>query len=492
MWWEDAVIYQIYPRSFQDSDGDGVGDLAGIASRLDHIARLGADAIWLSPIHPSPQADFGYDVSDYTTVDPTLGTLDDFRRLAGGAHDRGLRLLLDLIPCHTSIEHPWFREHPDWYIWADGDAPPNNWIASFGGSAWSRDEVSGRWYLHSFFPEQPDLDWRNPAVAEAIGDAVRLWLGRGVDGFRLDALDRLLKDAELRDDPPAAGPPPLPVHEEAARLERRHSANQPDVGEPLAALREAIGEHLTIGEVYLPTAELGPYLEHLDLAFSFELLHAPLEPARLRPVIEAALATGKVGWVVSNHDFPRLASRVGPENVRVASMLLLTLPGAVFVYQGDELGMADGPAPDPPLDRHGRDGARTPMQWEPEPAGGFTDGDPWLPLADPRRRNVADQERDPDSVLWLYRDLIALRGELGPGLRFLEADADVLAYERGELVVALNLGSRRAPAPAHGEILRRSGPRGACDDPSFLEPRAGWVARRAREKGGLDKGRPGR
>jgi alpha-glucosidase len=476
MWWQEAVIYQIYPRSFQDSDGDGVGDLEGITSRLDHIARLGADAVWLSPIHPSPQADFGYDVSDYTTVDRTLGTMADFERLAEGAHDRRLRLLMDLIPCHTSIEHPWFREHPDWYIWAD-EGPPNNWIASFGGSAWSRDEVSGRWYLHSFFPEQPDLDWRNPAVAAAIGDVVRLWLGRGVDGFRLDALDRLLKDAELRDDPPAAAAAVLPVHPEVAHLERLRSANQPDVGKPLAALREAIGEHLMIGEVYLPARELGPYLDHLDLAFSFELLHAPLEPRRLRPVIEAALAAGKVGWVVSNHDFPRLASRVGHENVRVASMLILTLPGAVFIYQGDELGMADGPAPDPPLDRNGRDGARTPMQWAPEPGGGFTDGDPWLPLADPNERNVADQEHDRDSVLWLYRDLIALRRELGPDLRFLESDDGVLAYERGEFVVALNFGPHRQPAPAHGEILRHTGP-GWAGDASVLEPHTGWVARR--------------
>jgi alpha-glucosidase len=475
MWWQDAVIYQIYPRSFQDSDGDGVGDLAGIVARLDHIAGLGADAIWLSPIHPSPLADYGYDVSDYTTVDPTLGRLADFDALVEGAHARGLRVLLDLIPCHTSIEHPWFREHPDRYIWAD-DGPPNNWIASFGGPAWTRDEPTGRWYLHSFFPEQPDLDWRNPAVAAALEEIVRLWLARGVDGFRLDALDRLLKDAALRDDPPAPGAALLPVHPEAARLERRHSANQPDVGRPLAALRGAIGPHLMIGEVYLPTADLGPYLEHLDLAFSFELLHAPFRADRLRAVIEAAYATGQIGWVISNHDFPRLASRIGAENVRVASMLLLTLPGPAFIYQGDELGMADGPAPDPPLDRAGRDGARTPMQWEPTPGGGFTAGTPWLPPADPLERNVADQERDPGSVLHLYRDLIARRRELGPELRFLEAGETVLAYARGDHVVALNLGPEPAPAPAHGEIVLATEP-GGPPDPAALPAHAGWVAR---------------
>ncbi|MEA2297250.1 MAG: alpha-glucosidase, partial [Solirubrobacteraceae bacterium] len=461
MWWRDAVIYQIYPRSFQDSDGDGVGDLAGITSRLDHIQRLGADAVWLSPIHPSPLADFGYDVTDYTAIDPTLGTLAEFDHLLASAHARGLRLLMDLIPCHTSIEHPWFRAHPDWYLWAR-DGPPNNWVASFGGSAWSRDEASGRWYLHSFFPEQPDLDWRNPAVAAAMAEIIELWLGRGVDGFRLDALDRLLKDAELRDDPPARVEPILPVHPELARLDRRHSTDQPEVGRPLGALRQAIGEHLMVGEVYLPTSQLGPYLEHLDVVFAFELLHAPLEAGRLRRVIEAALAIAKAGWVVSNHDFPRLASRVGAENVRVVSMLLLTLPGPAFIYQGDELGMADGPIPDPPLDRFGRDGARTPMQWEPGPGGGFTTGTPWLAPADPGERNVADQERDRGSVLWLYRDLIALRPQLGPGLRFLDGAETVLAYRRGEVMVALNLGDAPVRAPAHGEILLASDGGGAA------------------------------
>lgn len=476
-WWQDAVIYQVYPRSFQDSDADGVGDLAGLTARLGHIADLGADAIWLSPIHPSPLADFGYDVSDYDTIDPTLGTLDDFDRLVAAAHRRDLRLLLDLIPCHTSIEHPWFRAHPDRYIWADGERPPNNWIASFGGSAWSRDEQTGRWYMHSFFAEQPDLDWRNPAVGTAIAEVVRLWLGRGVDGFRLDALDRLLKDAELRDDPPATAAFPLPLHPAAARLERVHSADQPDVGGPLELLREAIGDQLMIGEVYLPTAALDPYLAHLDLAFSFELLHAPLDPARLREVIAAALDKGKVGWVVSNHDFPRLASRVGRANVRVASMLLLTLPGPVFVYQGDELGMADGPTPDPPLDRNGRDGARTPMQWEPSPSGGFTDGTPWLPPADPFKRNVSDQDRLRDSVLWLYRDLIALRRAFGTELHFLETDRDVLAYQRGDLVVALNFGSQPAAAPAHGRLLLTSAGPGHRPHPRELAPHSGWVAR---------------
>jgi len=476
MWWRNAVVYQIYPRSFQDTDGDGVGDLPGITSRVDHVARLGADAIWLSPIHPSPLADFGYDVADYTTVDPTLGTLADFDRLVDAAHGRGLHMLMDLVPCHTSIEHPWFRAHPDWYIWADG-GPPNNWVASFGGSAWSRDEQTDRWYLHSFFPEQPDLDWRNPAVVAAIRDVVTLWTSRGVDGFRVDALDRLLKDADLRDDPPARGAPPLPLHPELALLERSRSSNQPDVGRPLAALREAIGELLMIGEVYLPTAALGPYLEQLDVAFAFELLHAPLVPARMREVITAALASGKAGWVVSNHDFPRLASRVGEASVRVVSMLLLTLPGTVFIYQGDELGMADGRVADPPLDRFGRDGARTPMQWEPTPGGGFTEGTPWLALGDPGERNVADQESDRGSVLWLYRDLIALRRALAPELEFLETAETVIAYRRGDLLIALNLGDSPAPSPPHGEILLATRRQPAGGDAWILPPHAGCVAR---------------
>src|SRR3954451_17517749 len=257
MWWQDAVVYQIYPRSFQDSDGDGIGDLRGIRDRLDHIAALGADAIWLSPIYPSPQADFGYDVADYEGVDPAYGSLEDFDALLADVHARGLKLLLDLVPCHTSIAHPWFREHPERYVWAD--EPANNWIAAFGGSAWARDEQTGRYYLHSFFPEQADLDWRNPDVPPRMQEVVRGCLDRGVDGFRLDALDRLLKDPELRDDLPATEPPLLPLHPDAGTLDRIHSGNAPDIGTAVGALREAAGEHFLVGEVYLPADELAPY-----------------------------------------------------------------------------------------------------------------------------------------------------------------------------------------------------------------------------------------
>lgn len=294
-WWRDAVVYQVYPRSFQDSDGDGVGDLAGIERRLEHIAALGAGALWLSPVYPSPLADFGYDVSDHTAVDPVYGTLGDFDRLVASAHDRDLRLLMDLVPCHTSIEHPWFSEHPDRYVWADGrgDGPPNNWLATFGGPAWTRDERSGRWYLHSFYPEQPDLDWRNPAVVAAMQDVVRFWRARGVDGFRIDAIDRLVKDERLRDDPPAGAPFGLPLPAEYARLEHLYSTNSPEIRQALAALREAAGDALLVGEVYVPSAATGPYLEHLDAVFAFELFHAPWEEVPLRAAIEACAKASK-------------------------------------------------------------------------------------------------------------------------------------------------------------------------------------------------------
>jgi alpha-glucosidase len=439
VWWRDAVVYQIYPRSFQDSDGDGIGDLRGIARRLDHLAWLGVDALWLSPIYPSPLADFGYDVSSYTDVDPQLGTLADFDALVAGAHERRLRVLLDLIPCHTSIEHPWFREHPDWYIWSPVDGPPNNWVSAFGGSAWSRDEETGRWYLHSFYPEQPDLDWRNPELVAAMQDVVRFWLDRGADGFRLDAIDRLVKDAELRDDPPATGEFPLPQREEAARLEHVYSRNRPEVVDALRAIREAAGDALLVGEVYLPTRELPRYLEVLDVAFAFEFLFSPWDAGPLRAAIEPAAALERVAWVMSNHDFDRLASRVGPENVRAAGELLLTLPGMAFVYQGDEIGIANGPGADPPYDRAGRDPFRHPMQWDGSPSGGFTSGTPWLPPIDPEARNVEAQRADPDSLLNLYRRLIDERRGLGTSFRLLDARPGVVAYERDGRVVEVEV-----------------------------------------------------
>ena len=418
-WWDDAIVYQIYPRSFQDSDGDGIGDLAGIEARLDHLVYLGVDAIWLSPIYPSPLADMGYDVADHCAVAPELGDLYGFDRLVASAHERGLRVLLDFVPSHTSIEHRWFREHPEYYVWAD--EPPNNWVAAFGGPAWTLDEATGRYYLHSFYPEQPDLDWRVPEVREAMGDVIRFWAGRGVDGFRVDAVQQLMKDANLRDDPLATTPFLLPLGDEYGRLDHVHSEAGPEIHVALEAMREAAGDALLIGEIYRPTRDLGPYLEHLDLAFAFELLHAPFEAKRLAEVVREGAAQARVAWALSNHDFPRLATRFGSGRAALAATLLMTLPGPAFIYQGDEIGMVDGPGAHPPFDRAGRDPYRHPMQWEPEPRGGFTTGDPWLSLTDPERVSVARQRGDRASLLELYRRLIARRRELsGP----VDAQAD--------------------------------------------------------------------
>jgi alpha-glucosidase len=441
-----VVVYQVYPRSFQDSNGDGVGDLEGIRSRLDHLVWLGVDALWLSPIYPSPLADFGYDVSDYTDVDPVYGDVGDLEALARDAHDRGLRLLLDLVPSHTSTEHPWFREHPDWYIWRD---EPNNWVAAFGGSAWA--PLNGRYYLHSFYPEQADLDWRNPDVVAAMQDVVRFWLEHGAGGYRVDAIDRILKDPQLRDDPPATEPYGLPLTEEQARLALTHSANAPDTGAALAKIREAAGDALLVGEVYLPSARWEPYTEYFDAVFAFELLHAQWDAAALRAAIEACLREpGKAAWVLSNHDFGRLATRFGEENARAAAMLLLTLPGPAFLYQGDEIAQREGP-PGARFDRAGRDRHRHPMQWDGSPAGGFTTAEPWLPAVDPADRNVEAQRDDPASVLSLVRRLIALRRELGNGLELLDAAAGVFAYRRGSHTVALNTTAETRPAPVRGE-----------------------------------------
>jgi alpha-glucosidase len=445
-WWQDAVIYQVYPRSFQDSDGDGVGDLRGIEQRLDHLAWLGVDALWLSPIYPSPMHDFGYDVCDYKAVDPVFGTLEDFDRLVAAARERGLRVLLDLVPCHTSIEHPWFGQHPDWYIWRD---EPNNWLSAFGGSAWT--PLNGRYYLHSFYPEQPDLDWRNPEVIAAMQDALAFWIDHGAAGYRVDAIDRLMKDPELRDDPPATEAFGLPLGDAEAKLALTNSRNAPDTGQGLAKIREAVGDSLLVGEVYLPSAKWQPYLEHLDVAFAFELLHAEWDGAVLRAAIEATTRRPGAAWVLSNHDFGRLVTRFGAENARSAALMLLTLPGPGFLYQGDEIGLGDGPGGERRFDRAGRDRFRHPMQWDASPTAGFTTGEPWLPAVEPERANVEAQRDDPGSTLSLVRDLIALRRTLGPGLELIDAAPGVLAYRRGEHTIAINTTGEDRPAPASGE-----------------------------------------
>ena len=480
MSWRDGVVYQIYPRSFADSDGDGIGDLEGITQHLDHIKWLGADALWLSPVYPSPLADWGYDVSDYTGIDPQLGSLESFNRLLAEAHARDLRVLMDLVPCHTSIEHRWFRDHPDWYIWADsGDRPPNNWTSAFGGPAWQREPSTGRWYLHSFYPEQPDLDWHKPVVVEAMQNVVRFLIEHGVDGFRLDAIDRLVKDPDLRDDPPSREPFGLPLLEHELGRDLTNSRNAPGTDRALAALREAAGDDaLLVGEVYLPTARAAPYLEHLDRLFVFELLHATWDTGVMRKAIDPAAALrGRPGagpaWVLSNHDFGRLAHRFGRENERAAAMLLLTLPGSAFIYQGDEIGMGNGPGANPPRDRIGRDSFRHPMQWDASPGGGFSVGTPWLPLDDPGVRNVADQRGDPAALLSLYVELIALRRTLPPQFEMVDDLPGVVSYRRGDRMVAINLSEEGRPVPG-GEVLLGTAP-GAVSRDGSLAPHAGAV-----------------
>ncbi len=478
-WWERGVIYQIYPRSFQDSDGDGVGDLKGIESRLDYLADLGVDAIWISPIYPSPMADFGYDVANYCDVDPRFGALGDFDRLLAAAHARGLKLILDFVPNHTSDRHPWFVEsrasrgnaRRDWYLWRDparGGGPPNNWISDFGGSAWEWDESTEQYYYHAFLKEQPDLNWRNPAVQNAMYDVLRFWFARGVDGFRIDVLWHLIKAREFPDNPWNAAY--RTDMGEMARVLQLHSTDQPEVHAIAAEMRriaDSYGDRVLIGEVYLPVERLMDYygrdLEGVHLPFNFQLVGATWNARELAARIaeyEAALPRGAwPNWVLGNHDRPRIAARLGDAQARVAAMLLLTLRGTPTLYYGDELGIgfvdvSGAEVQDPRELREpglglGRDPVRTPMPWDTTPNAGFTTGKPWLPLnRDWRDRNVARLAHAPGSPLVLHRRLLALRRahpSLAVGdLALLDAGGDVLAFERRSgderLLVALNLG----------------------------------------------------
>jgi alpha-glucosidase len=482
-WWKSAVLYQIYPRSFQDSDGDGVGDLAGIRARLPHLTELGVDALWLSPIFASPMADFGYDISDYTAIDPLFGTMANFDALLAEAHARGLKVILDFVPNHTSDRHPWFLESRssranakrDWYIWRDpapGGGPPNNWFSEFGGSAWQLDEATGQYYYHAFLKEQPDLNWRNPQVVAAMHDVMRFWLKRGVDGFRLDAVWHLIKDDRFRDNPinPDYRPADPPHH----RHIPIYSGDRPEVHDALREMRQVIDEfpdRLMIGELYLPFERLMAYygrdLTGAHLPFNFALLTAPWharEIAKLVDDYEAALPKGGwPNWVLGNHDRPRVLSRVGAAQARVAAMLLLTLRGTPTLYYGDEIGLPQAAiSPErvqDPFEKNvpgfglGRDGCRTPMQWDASRFAGFSSVEPWLPLTeDFARRNVASERGDPGSLYNLYRRLIALRrahAALATGsYRPVAAQGDVFAYIReqgGEhFLVALNFGAEPA------------------------------------------------
>ncbi len=497
-WWEGAVIYQVYPRSFADADGDGIGDLRGIRGRLDHLrgtdASLGVDAIWLSPMYPSPLHDFGYDVSDYVDVAPEYGTLADLDDLVAACHARGLRFLLDLVPCHTSVEHPWFvasrssRDDPkrDWYIWSDpalDGGPPSNWEAAFGGASWEWDAATGQYYLHSFYPEQPDLNWRNPAVAEAMADVMRFWFRRGVDGFRVDAIFAAIKDDLLRDNPPDRRPGAIPGIDDRAGQDPLWSLHRPEVHDVVRHLRRVAAEfpgRVLVGEAYVPVQALAAYLGHgaddqFDLAFNFELLHSPWRHQDLTLAIERSEALHPPGtlptYVISNHDQARHATRWGTERARAAAFLLLTLRGVAVLYAGEEIGMLDAdPAslPDPPFDRAGRDGCRTPMQWDASAGGGFTSGTPWLPLVDHATRNVADQSADPGSLLTLYRRLIAVRAASpalarGTHRSIFGVAPDVLAWLReagGDRILVLinTAGAERScdlrrAAAAGGDLL---------------------------------------
>jgi len=512
-WWKSAVIYQIYPRSFQDSNGDGIGDLQGIKSRLGYLKDLGVDCIWLSPFYKSPMKDFGYDVSDYCDVDPIFGNLQDFDALLEDTHKLGLKLIIDFVPNHTSDQHPWFREsrssrdNPkrDWYVWHDpapsprpGEAggPPNNWMAYFAGPAWTLDEKTGQYYLHQFLPEQPDLNWRNPELREAVYEAMRFWLRKGVDGFRVDVMWLLVENAQFRDEPPN------PAWKEGEWDRGRHlhiyTEDQPEtrqiVQEMRAVLDEFEGDRMMVGEIYLPYDQLMPYYGTADkpgchLPFNFHLIFRGLgnwTAENIKSIVEeyeASLpAWGTPNWVLGNHDQHRLATRIGHDQARVAAMLLFTLRGSPTWYYGDEIGMVDGVIPrekmqDPAglrqqevAGEHGlaptRDPERTPMQWTGFAYAGFSSKEPWLPvnadylpLPAGAGRNVETQDSDVESMLALVRSLLVVRKNtrvlLQGDYQTYKSPPGAFAYLRGsEVLVALNFTNQpRAMSIPGGEIL---------------------------------------
>ncbi len=486
-WWKEAVFYQIYPRSFADSDGDGVGDLRGIRAHLTDLVWLGVDALWLSPFFRSPMADFGYDVSDYCDVDPLFGTLDEFDALVSDAHALGLRVVIDWVPNHTSDRHPWFADaassrdsaHRDWFVWRDPSpdgSPPNNWVAAFDltAPAWTYHEASGQWYLHLFEAGQPDLDWDEPAVVAAMHDVLRFWLDRGVDGFRADVVHCIGKDRSLPDDPPeTAGVPHCALNDVPVTHER------------LRALRRLVdaypGDRMIVGEVFLLSTEaVATYYgedDELHLAFNFPPLFAPWSARRWADCIRETARTldprgAWPSWVLSNHDTPRhrtrydrSAARAGEDpataarrseaRARAAAVLLLTLRGTPFLYQGEELGLTDAAVPDDQrVDPGGRDGCRAPLPWEGDADHGWPTGTgavPWLPFPpEAATRNWAGQRRDPGSVLHLYRRLLRLRHLARPlavgSLELLELPDGVLGYRRAVegdgWVVLVNFGDR--------------------------------------------------
>src|SRR5262245_12568439 len=478
-WWRSGVIYQIYPRSFADTDGDGIGDLEGIRRRLDHLVWLGIDAIWLSPIFRSPMADFGYDVSDYCDVDPLFGSLADLDRLVAEAHARGLRVLLDWVPNHTSDRHPWFvesrssRSNPKraWYVWRDPAAaggPPNNWLAAFpsGSRAWTLDPATRQYYLHCFLREQPDLEWSNPEVVAAMRDVVRFWLDRGIDGFRVDVVHCLGKDPALPDDPPGvAGLPHAVLNDHPSTHERLREVRRWVDAYP--------GDRMLVGEVFLLfQADVTRYYgrgDELHLVFDLpRTLHTPWNAAAWRDrTVTSQAAHGAVGaWptiVLSNHDTPRHRTRLGSEaRARAAAVLLLTLPGTPFLYAGEELGLEDAVVPPVRrVDPGGRDGCRAPIPWDTSPLHGWAAA-PWLPWPpDPAKRSVAALREDRASILHLYRRLLSAR-RTSPALQAGEwivrdAPDGVLGYERvaGEerRSILVNFTGEAREVAATGRVL---------------------------------------
>ena len=499
-WWQRGVIYQVYPRSFYDSDGDGLGDLNGLIAKLDYLRDLGIDAVWVSPFYPSPDADFGYDVTDHTAVDPRLGDLAAFDRLLAGLHDRGMKLIIDLVVTYVSDQHPWFiearasRTSPkrDWFLWADAKpdgSPPNNWLSAFGGSGWQWDSATGQYYYHSFTAQQPDLNWRNPDLQAAMYEIARFWLERGVDGFRIDAAHWILKDPDLRDNPPNTAPPSDVARSMGEYDTQLHlyDKGHPNCHAVFAAYRRLIDSYSTpehprfaVGEIHVfdwPewAKYYGENLTGLHMPFNFGLVGAAWRVPVIRGVVEgveaAVPAGGWPNYVLGNHDEPRIAGRIGRVAARAAMLLLLTLRGTPTIYQGDEIGMENGIIPpDRILDPWGkfnpamnRDVARTPFQWSAGPNAGFSPagGKTWLPThpnAD-SGVNVADQEPDPASMLNLTRALLRLRrGSValygGTYQTIPHTPEDVYAYLRSHgadrLLIVLNFAADSRPVGVRG------------------------------------------
>lgn len=488
-WWKGAVVYQIYPRSFCDTDGDGVGDLAGITSRVDHLVDLGVDAVWLSPVFVSPMADFGYDVSDYRNIDPTFGTLDDFDTLVATLHAAGIRLLLDWVPNHTSAQHPWFQQsrtsrsndRRDWYIWRDGGGPdvrPNNWSSAFGGPAWSWDDATEQWYLHLFLAEQPDLNWANPDVRHAMCDVLRFWMDRGVDGFRADVVHCIGKDPGLSNC--------SRIYEGKSLIDHWY---QPEAFPYIEEIRATLDERdgVVVGEVILHSAEqLAEYTStrRLHMVFNFLLLFAPWDAKAWHRVLAASLhafarADACSTWAFSNHDQERIMSRYGASDARarVAATVLLMLEGTVFLYAGDEFGLQDADVPDERIvDVDGRDGCRAPIPWDTTPTHGWATSDPWLPWPpNPDEINAEVVSGDAQSIYWAYRSLVALRKEstaIKHGVtRLHPLNGDVMMFEREvddeRIYVVANFGKAAADVALPGEaecIFDSAFPTGGFDE----------------------------